>query len=341
MYARIVTAACILNTQSGLASGVSLAPVRLPTDKLALLLGGLCAEGSARLPVEERDGWLFFRWEGLAGGQGQVGIRADDVECRAAMERASTEPRAFVELWALLVRLLELDGRVGEWRLERVAELLYGPRCESSHRERQLPGLRGWVALLERGWWQLDASVEPKQTGRGRKGRPGVSYGGTFAGGHLIEVERSSRCRATVRLAPALAGLRTKAYVEVPASIFRLPQDDHHNPDGNRPSLAVRARTRIGAALAGRWRQRTGQPVALEEVLVRFAGVDVGRVARRRRQASWFDALTAELVAVWRGGGVGLVERPAPRRPVLRSLVRLVVPVPPAGRGPVQARAPA
>lgn len=319
---------------------MSLPAVRLPTDKLALLLGGLCAEGPARQPVEERDGWLFFRWEGLAGGQGQVGIRADDVECRAALERASTEPRAFVEFWAVLVRLLELDGKVGEWRLERVAELLYGPRSESSHRERQLPGLHGWVALLERGWWQLDATVEAKADRRRGKGRP-ASYGGTFAGGPLIEVERTSRCRATVRLAPALAGLRTRAYVEVPAATFRLPQDGHQNPDGNRPSLAVRARTRIGAALAGRWRQRTAQPVALEEVLVRFAGVDLSRATRRRRQASWFDALTADLAAAWRGGGVGLAERAAPRRPVLRSLMRLVLPVPPAGRGPVGARAPA
>lgn len=316
------------------------AVVRLPTDKLALLIAGLATEGPPRQPDEERDGWLFYRFSGLAGGVGQVGIRSDDHEAISALERASTELRAYVELFALLARLLELDDKVGEWRLERTAELLYGKRRASSHRERQLPGLHGWMALFERGWWQLDATVENQTRPRPKKDRS-PSYGGSTSGGPLVTVERMSRSSATVHLAPALAGLKARSYVEVPSSTFRLPQEGHHNPEGNRPSLAIRARARVAAAITGRWRQRLNQPVAVAEILSRFGGLDLGKVTRRRRAASWFDDLTADLTLARTAGGVGLERRPIPRRPVLGTLVRLILAPPPAGPGAPLARAPA
>lgn len=332
--------------------------VRLPTDKLAYVLAGLTKQGRDRQPDAEADGWVFYRFEGLRGGQGQVGVRADDTEAREAIERASSD-RAAVEFWALLTRLVELDGRVGEWCLERAAELVYGPRTPSSHRERQLPGFRSWMALFERGWWTVDGTVDDTAEAKGkakrRVGRP-ASHGGAIEGGPLVTVERTSRTSATVRLTPGLAALRERSFVEVPPETFRLPEDDRPNPEGNRPSRCVRTRVQIGGAGAGRWRQRSDQPLSLEEILVGFAGLDLAPVTRRRRLATWFDDLTADLTAMRARGGVGIEERPVPRRPVLRTLLRLVVPlagarpdapgrlVPPRAPGrfaPARARAPA
>ena len=77
--------------------------------------------------------------------------------------------------------------------------------------------------------------------------------------------------------------------VLVPATTFRLAQPGHRNPEGNTASLATRARVRIAAALAGRWRPARAQRVRLVELLESWAGVELGPL-RRRREATWCDA---------------------------------------------------
>jgi hypothetical protein len=198
------------------------------------------------------------------------------------------------------------------------------------------------MVLFTRGLWRVDGAVlsGPAKQGKRRKGedRP-RTYGGTISGVPLVVVERLSRCRATVRLV-GLAALVGKAYVEVPAASLRLPQAGWHNPEGNRPSRVAMVRATIGAAIAGRWRQKTGQPVKVEEVLGRFAGIDLARVTRRRREATWFDALTTTLVTARAAGGPGLDRCPPMRRPVLTTLWSLTLPA--GGQGaPRRARAPA
>lgn len=302
--------------------------VALPTGDSARLLFALCRRGETRAPYEEVDGWAWYRWEDADGRGGRVGLRtaahpehteADDLAAQALSE-APRRDRSLVELAALVARLLELDGADGSWRLERVAELLYGPATPSSHRERQLPPLHRWLALLERGRWCLGGATPANRAQRrSRSIRPQPSA----AGGPLLRVERATRVSATVHLDPGLAQSLRAAFVEVPPETFRLPQEGHSNRYGNRPSLATRARARVAAALA----YRPGGPATdLECLLTRHAGIDLGPPTRRRRLATWLDDLSADLVAIGRRFGVGLAAAPARARRVLSTALSLVAP---------------
>lgn len=302
--------------------------VALPTGDQAQLLFALCRRGDARLPYEEVDGWAWYRWEDADGRGGRVGLRtaahpehteADDLAARALSE-APRRDRSLVELAALVARLLELDGTEGCWRMERVAELLYGPATPSSHRERQLPPLHRWLALLERGRWCLGgaapANRAQRRSGSSRPPTPG-------GGGPLLRIERATRVSATVRLDPGLAQSLREAFVEVPPETFRLPQEGHSNRHGNRPSLATRARARVAAALAY---SPGGPAIDLECLLTRHAGIDLAPATRRRRLATWLDDLSADLVAIGRRFGVGLASAPARARRVLSTALCLIAP---------------
>lgn len=302
--------------------------VALPTGDEARLLFALCRRGEARAPYEEVDGWAWYRWEDPDGRLGCVGLRtashpehteADDLAAEALSE-APRRDRSVVELAALVARLVELDGTDGSWRLERVAELLYGPATPSSHRERQLPPLHRWLALLERGRWCLGGAAPANRAQRrSRSSRPQTSVGGS----PLLRIERATRVSATVHLDPDLALSLCAAVVEVPPETFRLPQEGHSNRHGNRPSLATRARTRVAAVLAYR---PGGTDVDLECLLVRHAGIDLVPVTRRRRLATWLDDLGADLVAIGARLGVGLAKAPARARRALSTSLRLIAP---------------
>jgi hypothetical protein len=188
--------------------------IRLPTDKVISCLLGAGQLGRAAEPLESleaSEGWLWWRFEGLDGdSQGVVGTTVDDAEAMAGLERLRTHPKGMCELGAIMVAATAADGKDGEWCLERAASLLYGPRDQqNSHRERQLPGLKAILALCERGVWRLDgrrkadqASSKASPKGRGAKTAP---EGGEVTG-QLVTIERLSRSRSTLHLAPALAG---------------------------------------------------------------------------------------------------------------------------------------
>ena len=297
----------------------------MPVGDLAGLLVALCRRGEAHRPYEESEGWAWYRWEDPDGREGRVGLRtaahpghtdADDLAARALGE-APLRERSLVELAALLARLVEFDGVEGVWRLERVAELLYGPATPSSHRERQLPALHAWLALLERGQWCLAGASGNRAQRRSRKSRPQTSA----TDGPLLRIERATRVSATARLDPDLAQSLRATVATVPPETFRLPQHGHANPHGNRPGLATRARTRVAAAFA----YRPGGPaVDLECLLARHAGIDLAPVTRRRRLATWFDDLSADLVAIGARFGVGLASAPARARRVLSTSLCLI-----------------
>jgi hypothetical protein len=298
--------------------------LRVPTGDQAWLLLALCRRDEAHQPYEQAGGWAWYRWEDSEGRVGEVGLRtADHPEhthqdelAAQALTSAPLRQRSLVELAAVLSRLLELDGAERRWRLERVAELLYGPAQRSSHRERQLPPLHGWLALLERGHWRLGASQSPSRRRRSKASRPSCPPG------PLVTIERLTRCSATARLDPGFAASLASAVVEVPAETFRLPQDGHRNPHGNRPSLATRARVRVAAARAHS--RHRGAELKLEQLLADHAGVDLAPVSRRRRLATWFDVLTADLAAIRARLGVGLAAVPKRARHILATALRLV-----------------
>jgi hypothetical protein len=297
--------------------------LRLPTGDQAWLLLALCRRGEAHQPYGQADGWAWYRWEDSEGRVGEVGLRTadhpehtDQDELAAqALTSAPLRQRSLVELAAVLTRLLELDGAERRWRLERVAELLYGPAQRSSHRERQLPSLHGWLALLQRGHWRLGADQTPSRR-RSKTSRPSCPPG------PLVTVERLTRSSATARLRPDFAASLASAVVEVPAETFRLPQRGHSNPHGNRPSLATRARVRVAAARAHS--RNRGRELKLEQLLADHAGVDLAPVSRRRRLATWFDVLTADLAAIRARLGVGLAAVPKRARHILATVLRLV-----------------
>lgn len=309
--------------------------VRLPTSKLVLLLLGLCRqlprehESDRPTPdephLEERDGWLYYRWTGLRGGAGMVGVPANNPTLLAALRRAVTSPRAYVELAAILAMLAALGDRHGAWCLERVAELLYGKRLyarglDKSHRERQLPPIKGWLALLEHGYWTLDVGEAPATGKRRKKGGPVGPITGS-----LVQIEHHRRGSSTARAHDALAeDLRTFAVV-VPAALFLLPRKEHHNRWGNTPSLATRARMRLAGAIAARWRSQTGQAVSGEELLGVWAGLDLQRVSTRGRLRSWVSAAEDELMTAAAAEAPGLSERPAFERQPLVTRFRLLL----------------
>lgn len=349
--------------------------VRVPCTKVVLLLLGLCRQrelvhadaspdsGSSTgrrlpaIPLEEHEGWLYFRWTGLRGGTGMVGVPADNPGLVAALRRAITNPRAYVELVAILAMAALLGGHQGEWRLERVAELLYGRRryargrdrsYDASHRERQLPGIRGWLELLQHAYWQLDTGETAPRKNKGKGHQPVRQLTGS-----LVQVEQHHHASASLRLHDALAAdLRSSAFaVVVPAAYFLLPRKDHHNPHGNTPSLATRARIRLAGAIAARWRAATGQAVSGEELLGTWAALDLGRVADRNRLRAWVDIAQEELTACAALEGPGLATAPTFQRRALRTLFHLGLrpraasifvakPPAPPQRSPARARAP-
>ena len=294
--------------------------VRLPTSKLVLVLLGLCFERHGELRLEEDEGWVTYRWRGPRGGNALVSVPADRPDLIATLGRVVSAPVAFVQLAGLLVALATHGDVEGGWAYERAAELLHGPRTRKSHRGREIPPLREWLGLMAEAWWRIDLE-EPTEVGtaRRKRGRGGARV---QIDGPLISVEGS-----TVRLGRELAGaLRSAMFVTVPATLFLVTRVDHVNPEGNLPSVAARARMRIGAAIAARWRQASGQRIRPQELFEQWAGLALEPVRRRRRLRSWTRALEEELAVTADGGGprLGADSEWDELRP-LRSLLRVLV----------------
>lgn len=322
--------------------------INIPTGKVPLaMLTHLCKRGSHHQPVESDDGWLTYRWESKRGTI-QLSIRTtsnpdyteDDAMAARALARASSADRAGVELTVILARLAELDGIENGWNARRVLELMYGSG-RNAHHERHTADIKGWLALFERGCWDIDAPYnskqKPKKKGKSKnKGESLASYGGKVEG-HLLTIERTNQRSATVHLHPEFAKALKYPYIPVPTDTFLLPPtsstplEDHCNPEGNKPSRAAKARIRIAGAILGRLRQNRNQRVSAEELLS-FAALDLAPVKRRRRLGTWVDVIIRDLIRVRKIDGVGLDERPTQGRHVLRMLLRLVVPV--EERGP-------
>ncbi len=299
--------------------------VRLPTSKLVLLLLALCFQRRGGPGVEEADGWVTYRWLGPRGGNALVSVPADRPDLVATLQRVVSTPVAFIQLAAVLVALALHADVEGGWAYERVAELLHGPRTRKSHRAREIPPLRAWLTLMADACWRIDLEEAPGGA-RARRKRP-QAPARIQIDGPLLSVEGT-----TVRLGKELAAaLRSAMFVTVPASLFLLSRLGHANPQGNFPSVAARARMRIAAAVAGRWRQANGRRIRPEELFEQWAGIDLEPVRRRRRVRSWTRALEAELTETATAGGPGLGgDSEWDELHPLRSLLRLLV----VGGGP-------
>lgn len=292
--------------------------VALPAGPLARLLSGLCRQGPTPEPVKVAKGWSTFRWRGLDGDEATLELRtaehpehteADD-QAAAALARATTAPRAAVELAAILARMVELDGADGQWRWARVTELLHGARTKT---DRHNPVVQGWLALLERARWRLRP---------GRSGRPLVD------GQAIVTLERHTRCSATVRLQAAVARQLAAECREVLATTLELVAPVP-NPEGNHPSRAVRGRARLAAIFAT---DASTESLQIDELMARYGGLDLAPVTRRRHTPGWTDHVLEELTAGLRAIGQHLAQVPQRARRALATVVHFVCSGAPAGK---------
>lgn len=324
--------------------------VRVSTDKSLLLLLEMCRQGPAPEPYAVVDGLARYRWKAQGLGVIELAIPAADEVLAATVARASTKTKAWMELLATLIRAVELDGVEEGWCGERVAELLYGFRLPgvSSHRERKTPPLAGWTRLLSEALWSIDtrstgdAAPTALPPPRGRLGKPKKQPKNQvpLLELHLVDQplvtlqrETPTSKKATVRVHPELRACLGQVYVPLPAKVLLIPLADHQNPEGHRPSLAAQGRIRIASAICARWRRRRPQPVKLEELLDRWAGLDVAAVRRRGHLATWFDTITSRLSRLHAQTGTGLAAVPA-RRALLNAALSLVCSLPGAAHPP-------
>lgn len=282
-----------------------LAGIPFPTHKAVLGLMGLFDAGTEPLVEEvEGDGRTLLRvtWSGLAVAADRAQylfLEREDAHLLEVVRR----PQALVEAAAILARAFQLRGAVGAWRLERIAELLHGPRDPRRSRARQLVSLRALIALFCRAHFVLDGALDPR-----RRPRSGAGYGGEGTG-PVLQVDEDERGARTVRFGPALATLLEagKPFELIGPEDFRLARRGVHNPHGNKPSRATRARCRFGAHMFARVRghQQKPQPLRLERVL-RWGGVNTERIGRRRHWETHRRELATELarchVSVDQGG---------------------------------------
>ena len=158
----------------------------------------------------------------------------------------------------------------------------------------------------------------------------------------LIEQGRY-RHHCTISLYPPFRAALTTQQASVPAKTLSLRDRHHHNPEGNLPSLADKARMRIAVARAPHeaarrhaarkgWLAVAGDRLELTaRELLKLAGVNLNRIAKRGRSASWFDTLARFMPSRAR--------KAAPQTPLLDTRLSIDTPAAPVPTRPGPARA--
>jgi len=277
--------------------------------------------------VAERHGWALYRYD---GPEGRLSIAHrtpehpdhDTLDELAAetLHQAAGDPKAMAYFQALVVRLVELDGRPGGWCWQRGAELVYGPQTD--HPERTLPPLRAWMAVLARVAFDLGLAKGSKRRQRAKPGDPPLpDYG-------LVRLEMPTcalppgRCRhrGTVYLSPTVGAALRADLAPAPADTLRLSQPGLTNPEGRRPNRGTYVRAKVAALWVARGRspdpdrsRERGTPVVrltIEELLTTYGGVDVAPFRRRRMQAALYDCVVDALKNLRVRAGVGISRVP-------------------------------
>ena len=314
----------------------------LPAGPALQLLFGLCRRGEPLEIHHVARGWAFYRWGGLDGGVGWVGLRTEDHpdHCEAddrahrALLRASTTDRSLVELAVIVARLHELNGLVRGWWWRRVTRVLY-PEQSEALADRHNPEIQDWLALLERGWLFLGLRSHPSLppgpvSRRGRVPEPTPTA--------LVRLEGAGGGRrGTVHLDPSFATVLGAALVEVPVQLYAFVDPGSPNPEGTLPARPTRARLRVATALAAaaRHQQELGgarpgdestdgprDEVPLEQVLA-HGGIDARPVQRRRHVLAWGLALRDELRDAYTALGAVVAEVADRAGGILKSILVL------------------
>lgn len=295
---------------------------------------GLFRRAEPEMEIDVETGLAVVRWEGGAfGGRAMASFAApllshEDLElvARGEIPAPTFEEDPGSRLWLTVKRIrrdeamyaravvllevaFELHGREGAFCLERVVELLHGPRDQRrSHRERQTPLVGELVRFFSAAHFVIDGSQKRSL----RAAKRDTSQYTAMVTGPLLRLERHGRRFSTVRLNEGLhrlmSGEKTTAYSEVSSEIFRLQVKGHTNRHGNRPSLARRFRARMACVAYARARENTSRGGALdrvkaEDLLGRWGLVPTGTVAATGRMAAYVDCLEEDLAMVAACGG--------------------------------------
>jgi hypothetical protein len=303
--------------------------LQLPASALAELLATLWCEGPELLAEPDGADHVIYRWSLTGIGEMAVRLSAGDVDGRDFLRQARCDSHIGVEMEATLVAAIAADGIDDAFSVAAAATLTLGP--DPWHPERHTPHYRAALDLLARPWhiathssgaaptvlvdWQPLAVVEP---GRSR---------------HL----------STVSLCPPFKQALTREAVAVKPATFLLRDPDHHNPEGNNPSLAHNARMRImqarapyatarEVAAAKGWPATATHRMQLAaKRLFQLAGINLERIVKRGRTGAWFDALQRIMPPKSR--------TTAPASPLLDTYFSIDAPPPAVGARPGPARA--
>lgn len=310
--------------------------VPLHSNKPLHVLWGLFRRGPLEIELGHRDDKALVRWEGGSfGGEGAAWLprpKLDELGLKR-LEAGEMISPSFDEdpgsaLWLTLlkgrrdesmlikaiavVEVAFLHHRSGErFCLERVAEVLHGPRSQRrSHRERETKAIAELVRLFMHAEFILDGSPAPSS--RRRSTPPG--YTGLVEQGPLLSLTAQGPRYSAVKLHPGLyRSMSSSPYEEVDPALLSLRAiPGHANPDGNGPSKAQRVRYRLGMVFCARAREAAARRKAVQaprvrEVLGRWAGLEVDKFASRRRLRRYEDGIQVDAEFVRRCGGPQLV----------------------------------
>lgn len=257
----------------------------VPTGKRGLLLYAMChsAAGPLRYEFLEAGERYTWRWR---DEEMSVLIPHDATAANRAVNRARTNPRAPLELVAVVATLLESPET---WTPVRAAERLAPGKVGGGH----LGPIRDWLALLRDGCfqWAGDRTGEPLFT----------------------PDNRPTELLRKLNDVPEKPGVRSGIIVPGHALIIREAPKGQHK---RRATSAELARIRLATGLYIRWnpgkKKGSVKQVRLQNLIETWAGLRWDGLS----PTDWFDAVQAELIeSRATPGGYGLAA-PAVRHPV-------------------------
>ena len=280
--------------------------------------------------LEIDDGVASVRWDGGAfGGEGSVSfpfplLDVDQLKRAIAGEipipdfdedlgswmwvmlHKFRNEKTHVRALAVFAKAFELHGQEGAFCVERVVEILHGPRNQRRSRQRQTRPVADLMLFFEKGYFILDGRQKPPK-------RPLRRDTGQYTGvvrGPLLRREnkcgRVSTLRVNEDFYKLVTGEKSATYSDVDTEILRLDIKGHTNRHGNRPSRARRVLSKVACVSFARSAENRARDGKLDrvkaETLYGRWGLTSGKIT-----ASTLDVLEEDLAHVAACGGPKLV----------------------------------
>lgn len=280
----------------------ALPPLWVPTGRIAMSLYAIASIGSPLRSGTSPDGRLRYSWS-WRNDAGTLTLPPGAEGAMEALKRAHRNPRALLELVAVVATALEYQGA---WHYERVLEYL-GQGGSRPGKSQRTP-LRDWVTLLTEGQFEFSGIPAMPVFDKDYDGLFPTELGDRLNDGKETRTKGRRKKEDGEPPAPRM----TRHGILVPGDMLFIRPTP--NPDSNAVTGAERARLRLAATFYIQWRPNR-QRVKLSDFLSTWAGLD----QRRHSDALWFTAAEDELRD--RGAyGLEAVER---KDPLDQSLLKL------------------